>query len=103
MAAALSSSENSGISPDHLAKVWRISYDEAKRTIDNTSQLSVCPNNPILAKNYGTNDRMLRYKRIKEWFYTNTFFATKKGGSLQGDIPAVSCLLLTKGLSMLFL
>ena len=23
---------------------------------------------------------MLRYKRIKEWFYTDTFFATKKGG-----------------------
>ena len=80
MAAALSSSEKGGVSPDHLAKVWRISYDEAKRTIDNTSQLSVRPKDPILAKNYGTNDRMLRYKRIKEWFYTDTFFATKKGG-----------------------
>jgi hypothetical protein len=30
-----------------------------------TSQLSVTPKDLILAKNYGTNDRMLRYKRIK--------------------------------------
>ena len=79
MAAALSSIEQ-GVSPDHLAKVWRISYDDAKRTLDNTSQLSVRPIDPILAKNYGTNDRMLRYKRIKEWFFMDTFFATKKGG-----------------------
>ena len=26
------------------------------------------------------NDRMLRYKRIKDFFFMDTFFATKKGG-----------------------
>ena len=30
--------------------------------------------------NYATNDRMLRYKRIKDFFLMDTFFATKKGG-----------------------
>ena len=35
---------------------------------------------PTLSRNYGTNDRMLRYRRINTYFYTNTFFATKKGG-----------------------
>jgi hypothetical protein len=33
-----------------------------------------------LSRKYGTNDRMLRYKRIKDYFYMDTFFATKKGG-----------------------
>ena len=69
-----------GVSPEHLAKVWRISHDDAQRTIDNTSQLSVRPTDPTLSRNYGTNDRMLRYRRIKEHFFMDTFFATKKGG-----------------------
>jgi hypothetical protein len=30
----------SGVSPEHLSKVWRISYEDAKRTFDNTSHLS---------------------------------------------------------------
>ena len=71
---------NSGVTPEHLSKVWRISHEEAKRTIDNTSQRLVRPKDPTLSKNYGTNDRMLRYKRIKDYFFMDTFFATKKGG-----------------------
>ena len=35
---------------------------------------------PTFSRNYGTNDRMLRYRRINTYFYTDTFFATKKGG-----------------------
>ena len=70
----------SGVTPEHLSKVWRISHEEAKRTIENTSQLSVRPQDPTLSRNYGTNDRMLRYKRINDYFYMDTFFATKKGG-----------------------
>jgi hypothetical protein len=30
-----------------------------------------------LSRNYGTNDRMLRYKRIKDYCYTDTFFSRK--------------------------
>jgi hypothetical protein len=52
------------IESEYLSNVWRISFEDAKRIIDVTSQLSVTPKDPILAKNYGTNDRMLRYKRI---------------------------------------
>jgi hypothetical protein len=59
MAAAIDTFEQ-GVTPEHLSKVWRISFEDAKRTIDTTSQLSVTPKDPILAKNYGTNDRMLR-------------------------------------------
>ena len=34
----------------------------------------------MLSHNYGTNGRMLRYKRIRDYFFMDTFFATKKGG-----------------------
>jgi hypothetical protein len=69
-----------GVTPEHLSKVWRISHKEAKRTIDVTSQGSVRPKGPNMSRNYSTNDRMLRYKRIKDYFFMDTFFATKKGG-----------------------
>jgi hypothetical protein len=78
MAAAIDTSER-GVTPEYLTKVWRISFEDAKRTIDTTSQLSVTPKDPIIAKIYGTNDRMLRYKRIKEKFFIDTFYAAKHG------------------------
>ena len=78
--ASATASFASGVSPEHLSKVWRISHEDAKRTLDITSHLSQRPTNPELSRNYGTNDRMLRYKRIKDYFYMDTFFATKKGG-----------------------
>ena len=45
-----------------------------------TSQNSKRTDNPTLSRNYGTNDRMLQYKRINEYFFMDTFFATKKAG-----------------------
>jgi hypothetical protein len=55
MDAAIDTSER-GETPEYLSKVWRISFEDAKRTIDVTSQLSVTPKDPILAKHYGTNE-----------------------------------------------
>ena len=34
--------------------------------------------NPKLSRNYGTNDRMLRYKHLNEYFYMDILFATSK-------------------------
>jgi hypothetical protein len=70
----------SGVNPKHLSKIWRISHEDAERTIDNTTHLLQRTANPELSRNYRTNDRMLRYKRIRDYFYMDTFFATKKGG-----------------------
>jgi hypothetical protein len=70
----------SGVNPKHLSKIWRISHEDAERTLDNTTHLLQRTTNPELSRNYGTNDRMLRYKRIRDSFYMDTFFATKKGG-----------------------
>jgi hypothetical protein len=80
MASAATAGKAKGVDPAHLSKIWRISYDDAKRTIDVTSQRSVRTQDPTLSRNYGTNDRMLRYKRINTHFFMDTFFATKKGG-----------------------
>ena len=43
-------------------KIWRINQKQAKRTLEITSQHSHQANDPTLSRNYGMNDRMLRYK-----------------------------------------
>ena len=70
-----------GVGACHLSKVWRISHEDTQWMLDVTSQHGNCPVNPQLSKNYGTNDRMLCYKRIKKYFYMDTFFSTKKGAN----------------------
>ena len=69
-----------GVTPEHLSKIWRISHEDTKRTINTTTQMSVRTQDPMLSRNYGTNDHMLHYKRIQDYFFMDTFFATKKGG-----------------------
>ena len=69
-----------GVKVEHLSKVWIIEIDQAKDTLDITTQKSVRTDKPKLLRNYGTNDRMLRYKRMNEHFYMDTFFATKNTG-----------------------
>ena len=54
--------------------------EEAGDTLDVTAQKKVHGTNPKLAKNYGTNNRMLQYRHLDEYFYMDTFHATKKGG-----------------------
>jgi hypothetical protein len=67
MVSAAHAKRTQGIDAAHLSKAWRISLDAAERTLDITTQrTSVRTNDPKLSRNYGTNDRMLRYKRIHE-------------------------------------
>ena len=80
MISATHADKEKGIDAEHLSKVWRIDLKLAERTLDITSQHSKRTDNPTLSRNYGTNDRMLRYKRIHEYFFMDTFFATKKAG-----------------------
>ena len=69
-----------GVTPEHLSKVWRISPEDARRTIDTTTQTSVRTQDPTLSHNYGTKDCMLRYQCVQDYIFMDTFFATKKGG-----------------------
>ena len=66
------------LTPDILAKVWRIYNATAKRTINVTTQLARLDVNSSLSQNFVTKDRMLRYRRIASFFYTYCFFVTKK-------------------------
>ena len=69
-----------GVDATHLSKVWQISHDDAKWTLQVTTQHSLWPTDPTLAENYGMNDQMLWYKCMKDYFYMNIFFMAKKGG-----------------------
>ena len=71
-----------GIDARHLSKVWQVSYEDTKCTIDATTQHGTHNPNPVMNQNYTTNDRMLRYRRITQYFFMDTFFAMKKGGTL---------------------
>jgi hypothetical protein len=59
--------------------LWRVFSEDACQHLTPYTETEI-PKYPELSKNYGTNDRMLRCKRIKDNFYMDTFFAIKKGG-----------------------
>jgi hypothetical protein len=73
-----------GVTAETLSKIWRIDYETAARTLKVTTQLNHQGGNENLSRHFGTNDRMLRYKRIKSEFYTDTFFVTGKARSTRG-------------------
>ena len=72
-----------GVTAAQLSKVWCISEEDAKRTLDVTSQLIKQDADTSLARRFGTNDRSLRYRRINSFFYSDTFYS-KKVISLRG-------------------
>ena len=81
---ATSASKPRGVTAETLSKIWRIDYETAARTLKVTTQLNHQGGNETLSRHFGTNDRMLRYKRIKSEFYTDTFFVTGKARSIRG-------------------
>ena len=85
---AVTAGNTTGVSAAHLSKIFRISHDEAERTLDATSQLNCQDANSSLARNFGTNDRMLRYRRIDSIFFTDTLYVTAKAKSTRQNIGA---------------
>ena len=83
--ASASHAENpKGVDAELLQKIWRIDSDTAKRTIKTTTQLNKQDIKSKLSRNFGTNDQMLRYRRIKYFFFTDNFFVTNKAASSRG-------------------
>ena len=70
-------SPRKNISANQLSKVWKIDRDSAQKTLYITSQHYKRKVNPALSRNYPTGDRMLRYKRLKEIFFMDTFLLTR--------------------------
>ena len=84
-AGATVASKPLGVTSQHLSKIWRIDPKIAEKTLDVTTQLLRRSQDPKLSRNYSTGDRMLRYKRIDQYFFMDTFFAHKhKGKSSRG-------------------
>ena len=83
-ASATHAEKQKGVSPKLLKKIWTIDNKTAKRTIRTTTQLNRQEANSKLSRNFVTNDCILRYRRIKSYFFTDTFFVTKKAESSRG-------------------
>ena len=73
-----------GVTKELLSKIWRISENESRRTLEVTTQLNRQDADASLSRNFGTNDRMLRYRRINSMFFMDTFFVTGKAKSTRG-------------------
>ena len=73
------------LSPQFLSKIWHIKHEDAKNVINQSTQLRRFGAQNELSKQIGTNDRMLRYRRIESTFFTDTFFVTAKGKSTRGN------------------
>ena len=41
MASTAQAGKSKGVNPKHLSKIWRISHEDAQRTIDVTTQMSI--------------------------------------------------------------
>src|SRR5210317_1924766 len=80
MASATYAKPSRGTTASHLSKIWKIDMKAAERTVEATTQLKKHSEDPSMSRNFGTNDRMLLYRRINQFFYMDTFFATLKGG-----------------------
>ena len=51
MVSATGGRNRHSVTPEHLAQIWQISFDDAKRTLDTTSQHAVRTSNPTLSRN----------------------------------------------------
>ena len=69
--------KSKGVSAEYLSKIWCIDIDTARRTINSTTQRLRREDPDHLRRQYATNDRMLRYKRINTYFFMDTLAVTK--------------------------
>ena len=94
-------SKKNSTNADCLSKTLKISQEDAQITIDNATQRCVRQADPRLKSNYSTNDRMLRYKRLDECFFIDTFCA-KKSKSLESLHQNTCCQLFVTDKSYVF-
>ena len=55
-----------GVNAANLSNILRFDLKATDQNLIVTTQNSTNTNNPNLLRNYGTNNRMLRYKQIQE-------------------------------------
>ena len=76
---SVNSKERQTMSAAKLANRWNIGLDAAKRTLDRTTQRGIrLVANPSINRRLRTNDRQLRYRRLKTNIFTDTMFSSIK-------------------------
>ena len=81
----ISNSTPTVITAETLSKIWKIDYPTAARMLEVTNQLNIQGGSDNISRNFGTKDKMLRYRRIASEFYTDNFFVTWRAWNTQGD------------------
>ena len=81
----VTANQSKGATPEMLSKLWLIDEDLAKGAIDQNTQLCRHSSDNIMSRQFSTNDRMLRYRRITSTFYTDTMFAQPGAKSTRGN------------------
>jgi hypothetical protein len=84
--AAVTAKRSGGVNAEQLSKIFCIPHDDAARTLLVTTQLVRHNPDSSLSRNAMTDDRALRYRKIKSNFFTDTLFATAKAKSTRGNI-----------------
>ena len=69
------------ITPQHLARLWAISFDAAANTLDSTTQRVSHDAFYPLHRRYRTKQQALRYNYLDIVCYTDTMFATTKSAN----------------------
>jgi hypothetical protein len=72
------------IDAERLATTWNIGIEAAKQTLKATTQRGIrSVANPDIARRFRTNDRQLRYRRLRTNMFSDTYFAsaTSKDGN----------------------
>ena len=74
--ATSSSTRKQGIQPEDLVQRWKCSIENAKQTLKVTTQRGVrTVANPAISRRFRTNDRQLRYRRLRADIFTDTLKA----------------------------
>ena len=87
---SLAAGKSVGVNPATLSRLWLISEPLAQGVIDQNTQLCQHHADNTLSRQFSTNDRMLRYRRIQSVFFTDTMFATPKLNLLVTTLVAKS-------------
>ena len=83
--AAVDVTSPKGVTPEFISKIWSVSQREAEDIVEQNTQLNRQSADGLLSRQFSTNDRMLRYRRIQSYFFTDTMFVTKQAESTRGN------------------
>jgi hypothetical protein len=91
--AAVLVGKSKGISAEHLSKVWGIPHEDAARTLQVTTQRLRHDADSSLSRNFDTNDKAVRYKKLKSYFFSDTLFVTGKDFLFRTRVllPSIQC------------